>query len=178
MRAAVFLDRDGVINRPLVRAGRPFAPSFPEELELLPSVPEALRDLKAAGFCLVVVTNQPDVARGATSSEMLSAMHERLQSTLPLDAILACVHDEADQCECRKPRPGLITRAARQMDIDCAASYLIGDRWRDMEAGRRAGCRTFFIDHEYDEPRPQTYDFRVRSLREAANIILRAGASP
>ena len=172
MRTAVFLDRDGVITRPRVREGKPYPPGSLEELELLPGVPQALLALREAGYCLVVVTNQPDVARGTTSRAEVDAMNRLLQSTLPLDAIRMCVHDDHDRCECRKPLPGLITQAARELDIDCTASSLVGDRWRDMEAGRRAGCKTYFIDHAYQEPRPQSYDFRVRSLLEAAAIIL------
>lgn len=178
MRTAVFLDRDGVITRPIVRAGKPHPPGSLEELELLPGVPAALCALREAGYCLVVVTNQPDVARGTASRAEVDAMNRRLQSTLPLDAIRMCVHDDQDKCECRKPLPGLITQAARDFDIDCAASSLVGDRWRDIEAGRQAGCTTFFIDHAYAEPRPQSYDFRVGSLLEAASIILQTDLSP
>jgi D-glycero-D-manno-heptose 1,7-bisphosphate phosphatase len=91
-----------------------------------------------------------------------------------LDAVLTCAHDDVDHCECSKPLPGLITQAARELQLECAASYMIGDRWRDIEAGRRAGCKTFFIDCGYDEQLPQSYDFRVSSLLEAARIILQA----
>ncbi len=177
MRMAVFLDRDGVITRPLVREGKPYPPGSLEEMELLPGVPEALRALRQAGYCLVVVTNQPDVARGTTSRADVDAMNRRLQSTLPLDAIRMCVHDDRDGCDCRKPLPGLITQAARELDINCAASSLVGDRWRDIEAGRRAGCKTYFIDHAYEEPLPQSYDFRVSSLLEAASLILQTDLS-
>ncbi len=170
---AVFLDRDGVINRPIIRAGRPHPPDSLEQLEILPDVPPALRALKAAGYCLVVVTNQPDVARGTMSKATVDAMHARLESVLALDAVLTCIHDDADRCECRKPLPGLITRAAHELNIDCATSYLVGDRWRDIEAGKAAGCTTFFIDRAYDEPPPEVCDFRVGSLLEAARIILR-----
>ena len=177
MRTAVFLDRDGVITRPLVREGKPYPPGRLEEMELLPGVREALRALRQAGYCLVVVTNQPDVARGTTSRAEVDAINRRLQSTLPLDAIRMCVHDDQDRCDCRKPLPGLITQAARELDIDCATSSLVGDRWRDIEAGRRAGCKTYFIDHAYEEPRPQSYDFRVGSLLEAASLILQTDLS-
>ncbi len=169
---AVFLDRDGVLSRPIIRERRPYPPSSLAELQLLPGVPEALRALKDAGYRLVVVTNQPDVARGRSSKASVDSIHERLTAVLPLDAIFTCLHDDADQCECRKPRPGLITQAARELGIDATASYLVGDRWRDIEAGRRAGCGTFFVDYQYDEPPPPSYSFRVSSLLEAAGIIL------
>jgi D-glycero-D-manno-heptose 1,7-bisphosphate phosphatase len=121
-----------------------------------------------------VVTNQPDIARGAVPRTVVDSMNGWLTSVLPLDAVLTCAHDDVDDCECRKPLPGLITQAARELQLECAASYMIGDRWRDIEAGRRAGCKTFFIDCGYDEQLPQSYDFRVSSLLEAARIILQA----
>jgi D-glycero-D-manno-heptose 1,7-bisphosphate phosphatase len=174
---AVFLDRDGVISRPIVRERKPHPPGSLEELEVLPGVLEALRSLKAEGYQLVVVTNQPDVARGTTPQAVVDCIHHQLTSVLPLDAIFTCPHDDADGCECRKPLPGLINRAVRELDIDSATSYLVGDRWRDIEAGRRAGCRTFFVDHDYDEPRPRSYDYQVSSLLEAAGIILQSDPS-
>jgi D-glycero-D-manno-heptose 1,7-bisphosphate phosphatase len=172
MRQAIFLDRDGVISRPMIRGRKPYPPSSLAELEILPGVAAALRALKARGYCLVVVTNQPDIARGTVPRTVVDSMNDWLKSTLPLDAVLTCAHDDADQCQCRKPLPGLITQAARELRIECTASYMIGDRWRDIEAGRRAGCKTFFIDYGYDEQAPQSYDFRVDSLPEAARIIL------
>lgn len=176
MRAGVFLDRDGVINRPLVRAGRPHAPRSLAEFAVLPGAEQAVRALVAAGYPVVVVTNQPEVARGTVSRALVDALNERLRALLPVAAVMTCDHDDADGCGCRKPKPGLIARAARELQIDCAASYLVGDRWRDVEAGRRAGCRTLFVDHGYDEPPPPAYDHRVGSLLEAAHIILQGGA--
>jgi D-glycero-D-manno-heptose 1,7-bisphosphate phosphatase len=172
MRRGIFLDRDGVINRPTIRGRKPYPPRSLAELELLPGVPAALRALKAGGYCLVVVTNQPDVTRGTVPATVVDSMNDWLKSVLPLDAVLTCTHDDADQCQCRKPSPGLITQAARELRLECAASYMIGDRWRDIEAGRRAGCKTFFIDCGYDEQAPPSYDFRVSSLPDAARIIL------
>ncbi|HVO47868.1 MAG TPA: HAD family hydrolase [Steroidobacteraceae bacterium] len=172
MRAAVFLDRDGVLNRALTRAGRPYPPGSPDELEVLPGVAESLAALKAAGFCLVVVTNQPDVARGTTAAETVTAIHQRLKACLPLDGVFTCPHDDADACECRKPRPGLLHAAASRLNIDCASSFMVGDRWRDIEAGRQAGCTTLFVDRGYDEPRPSTYDHWVTCLSDATRIIL------
>jgi D-glycero-D-manno-heptose 1,7-bisphosphate phosphatase len=172
MRPAVFLDRDGVINRAFVLGGTPHPPSSLRDLEILPGVPEALSALKAHGYSLVVVTNQPDVARGTSSQELVDSIHERLSRELDLDAILTCFHDSRDECECRKPKPGLLYQAAEQFSIDLPSSFMVGDRWRDMEAGRRAGCRTFFIDRSYHEKPPSSFDFRVGSLIEASRIIL------
>jgi D-glycero-D-manno-heptose 1,7-bisphosphate phosphatase len=174
MRPAIFLDRDGVINRPAIRGRKPYSPRSLAEMEILPGVPAALQALKAAGYSLVVVTNQPDIARGAVPRRVVDSMNGWLSTVLPLDAVLTCAHDDADRCQCRKPLPGLIMQAAQELHLECAASYMIGDRWRDIEAGRRAGCKTFFIDCGYDEQLPQSYDFRVSSLPEAARIILQA----
>jgi D-glycero-D-manno-heptose 1,7-bisphosphate phosphatase len=172
MPSAVFLDRDGVINRALIRDGTPHPPRSLRDLEILPGVPEALDALKAHGYRLVVVTNQPDVVRGTSTRELVDSIHERLRSELPLDAIFTCFHDSADDCGCRKPKPGLLLQAARDFRIDLSSSFMVGDRWRDVEAGRLAGCRTLFIDCDYDEPRPPSCSFRVGSLIEASRIIL------
>ena len=141
-------------------------------MEILPGVAEALERLKRAGFTLIVVTNQPDVARGLTSREAVERMHARLRSQLPLDDVRVCYHDDQDECGCRKPKPGLLMDAARDFDILLSASYMVGDRWRDVEAGRRAGCRPVLIDHGYDEGRAVVPDARVGSLAEAADWIL------
>jgi D-glycero-D-manno-heptose 1,7-bisphosphate phosphatase len=177
-RAAVFLDRDGVINRPLLIQGRPLPPATLAEFELLPGVPPALEMLKSRGYWLIVVTNQPDVARGSGCRTTIDRMHEVLRQRLPLDAILTCFHDDADGCECRKPRPGMLLRAAEDLDLDLARSFMVGDRWRDIEAGRRAGCGTFFVDRGYDEAAPSAFDYRVGSLPEAAGIIAACEGPP
>lgn len=169
---AVFLDRDGVINRAVVKNGRPFPPARIEDLEILPGVADALTDLQAAGFRLVVVTNQPDVARGTQTRAAVDAMHERLAAVLPIDEFRVCAHDDRDACRCRKPLPGLLEDAARESSLSLPDSFIVGDRWRDVEAGRRAGCTTIFIDYGYDEQRPEHPDHTVTSLREAADWIL------
>jgi D-glycero-D-manno-heptose 1,7-bisphosphate phosphatase len=177
-RSAVFLDRDGVINRAFIRDGTPYPPDSLRGLEILPHVPEALSALKAHGYSLVVVTNQPDVARGTASRELVHSIHERLKGELHLDAIFTCFHDDADECDCRKPKPGLLFLAAHNLGIDLSSSFMVGDRWRDVEAGRRAGCRTLFVDCGYRETPPDSYDFRVGSLLEASGIIVAESDSP
>jgi D-glycero-D-manno-heptose 1,7-bisphosphate phosphatase len=181
-RRAVFLDRDGVINRTFVRDGKPFPPSTLEELEVLPGVPEALQELKQHGYKLLVVTNQPDVARGTQSQQTIDAMHRVLSAHLPLDDIFVCYHTDQDKCDCRKPMPGMLVEAAKKHNIDLAASFMVGDRWRDIEAGYNAGCKTILIDYGYSErPPAHAPDLRVGSLREAADWIIRTapkGAHP
>jgi D-sedoheptulose 7-phosphate isomerase len=173
LRAAVFLDRDGVINRPVVRDGKPFPPSGVKELELLPEVASSLLDLKAHGFALFVITNQPDVARGTASREQVEGIHLMLASSLPLDDIFVCYHDDADDCACRKPKPGLLLEAQRRHNIDLSRSFVVGDRWRDIDAGHNAGCKAVLIDYGYRERRPaQPPEASVGSLREAADWII------
>ena len=172
MRRAVFLDRDGVINRAIVRDGKPYPPANLAAVEILPGVPDALSALHNANFLLIVVTNQPDVARGTTPQVVVEEINNYLASCLPIDAFRTCYHDSGDGCNCRKPLPGLLLAAATQHGIDLGQSYMVGDRWRDAEAGQRAGCKTFFIDYGYAEKQPESINFRVRSLSEAASIIL------
>ncbi len=172
MKRAVFLDRDGVINRAIVREGKPYPPKDLTELEILPGVPEALAALKKAEYKLIVVTNQPDVARGTVKKEVVESINHQLSSTLPLDEFRTCYHDDHEACDCRKPAPGALLAAALEHDIELKRSYMIGDRWRDIEAGQRAGCKTVFIDYGYSEKQPEHVDHRVRSLNDATLVIL------
>ena len=170
---AVFLDRDGVLNRALERAGKPYPPAGLEEFEILPGVPEACALLKQAGYLLVVVTNQPDVGRGTLRQEVVEALNTHLCGSLPVDRVEVCYHPGgAVECDCRKPKPGMVLRAARALNIDLARSWMVGDRWRDIDCGHAAGCRTILIDYGYAESLKKEPDFRCRSLLEAARIIL------
>lgn len=173
MRRAVFLDRDGVINKAFVRNGVPHPPSSVKEVEILPGVLEALCELRAANYLLVVITNQPDVARGIISRANVESINKYLASRLPLDVFRTCFHDSKDSCSCRKPMPGSIYSAAVEYEIDLSKSFMIGDRWRDIDAGIAAGCTTFFINYGYDEKITNAPDFIVSSLSEVKNIILR-----
>ena len=169
---AVFLDRDGVLVIPEFRDGRSFAPVTLEDYRFYPDAPEALSRLKAAGFRLIVVTNQPDVGKGLMPQLVADEMHERLRKALPVDLIKACFHTQLANCACRKPKPGMLLDAARELGIDLEKSYMVGDRASDVEAGKAAGCRTVFIDLGYDEHKPVAPTFVVRSIAEAANCIL------
>jgi D-glycero-D-manno-heptose 1,7-bisphosphate phosphatase len=172
-RRAVFFDRDGVLNEAAVREGTPRPPAGPEELRIARGAPDALRALRGAGFFLVVVTNQPDVARGSQRRDIVEAINARLRAALPLDAIYVCYHDDRDACACRKPQPGLLLRAAAEHAIDLPKSFMIGDRWRDIEAGRRAGCLTIRLEQPYAQADPESApDYQARSLPDAASWIL------
>lgn len=172
LRRAVFLDRDGVINRSEVREGKPYPPANLAMMELLPGVPAALQALHAAGWMLIIVTNQPDVARGTTPRAVVEAINAHIKQTLPIDECRVCYHDSDDGCYCRKPLPGALLAAAREHGIDLGLSFMVGDRWRDVETGQRAGCKTIFLDYGYVEKQPKSYDYKVQSLQEAATIIL------
>ncbi len=172
MKRAVFLDRDGVINRAIVRDGKPYPPADLSALEILPGVSDAVHLLHEAGWLVIVVTNQPDVARGITLRADVEAINAHLQNCLPIDEFHTCYHDSSDGCICRKPLPGALLAAAHAHRIDLASSYMVGDRWRDTEAGERAGCKTIFLDYGYNEMQPKKFNYRVFSLAEAAEIIL------
>jgi D-glycero-D-manno-heptose 1,7-bisphosphate phosphatase len=173
LRRAVFLDRDGVLNDALMRGRKPFSPASLAETRILPGVPEACAALRRAGFLLIVATNQPDIARRKADVATVEAINSYLKDTLGLDAVMVCPHDDADQCHCRKPEPGLLLAAAARYGIDLTQSWMVGDRWRDVEAGRAAGCRTVFIDYGYDEKRPERADVVAGSLKEAVAAIVR-----
>lgn len=172
LRPAVFLDRDGVLNAVALVAGRPLAPSSLENFSILPRAAEACRQLRAAGYFLVVVTNQPDLARGLQTREVVEAMHAALVQGVEVDEIMVCPHDDTDRCMCRKPQPGLLLSAASENGLDLGRSFMVGDRWRDVEAGRRAGCRTVLLQCDYDEPQAEDPDKVVKTLFEATQWIL------
>lgn len=172
MVKAVFLDRDGVINANQERNSKPVAPTRFAEFRILPGVEDAARRLKAAGFLLIIVTNQPDVATGLTPRAECEAMHAEIRRRLPIDDIMVCFHTDADNCTCRKPKPGMLLEAAKQHRIDLAESYLIGDRWRDVRAGEAAGCFTIFIDCGYRQDQSARPDKVVHSFAEATEFIV------
>lgn len=167
-KKAVFLDRDGVINRAFIDNGVPKPPYTLAEVEILPRVKEALFLLKKLGYLLIVITNQPDIARGVISQSSADDINKYLMDILPLDQIIPCYHDDIDNCECRKPKPGSILKAVNLYDIDVKKSFMIGDRWRDIEAGLQSGCMTIFIKYGYKEKQPIGFTFEVRSLYDAS----------
>jgi D-glycero-D-manno-heptose 1,7-bisphosphate phosphatase len=174
LRPAVFLDRDGTLNLQVVRAGKPYPPHTVGEFQLFADVPVACRELKTAGYALVVATNQPDVGRGDQSQSVVEAMHAKLRSLVPeIERVEVCYDPgRGESSRRRKPEPGMLLDAARDLGLDLARSWMIGDRWRDVDCGQRAGVRTVFIDFGYDEKLAATPDFTVKSFGDAARIIL------
>ncbi len=171
-RRAVFLDRDGVLNLSVVREGKPYPPANLSELKVAPGVDQGCKALREAGYVLIGITNQPDVPRGITEKKVVEEINRFLVDRLSMDSIRVCYHDNADECECRKPKPGLILQAAQEKEIDLEASFMVGDRWKDVEAGRRAGCRTVLIDNHYAEPNKTKPTYTVSSFPEAVAAIL------
>jgi D-glycero-D-manno-heptose 1,7-bisphosphate phosphatase len=172
LRPAVFLDRDGVINRTNVRGTTPYPPNSVAEVEILPGVANAMHRLVELGLPLIVVTNQPDVARGTQQKEIVEQINALLKSSLPITATYTCYHDNADDCDCRKPKAGLFLRAAKEHGIDLGRSFMVGDRWSDVVAGAAAGCKTFLIDLPYSQGHRCTPDYAIADLPEAADRIV------
>lgn len=173
-KRAVFLDRDGVLNNAVIRSGKPYPPSGLAEVSINPGVESGLEILHNLGYLLIVVTNQPDVSRGRITRESVEEIHHFLLEKLPLDKIMVCYHDNNDRCGCRKPKTGLLLEAAAEFNIDLVKSFMVGDRWSDVEAGKRAGCKTIFIDNGYIEQQPESPDFSVSTFSDAAEIIRNA----
>jgi D-glycero-D-manno-heptose 1,7-bisphosphate phosphatase len=171
----VFLDRDGVLNEPLIVGGLPIPPDSVDDLVVTAGAEEACQTLSKAGFLLIMVTNQPDIARGTRDRESVDAINRELRRRLRLDDVLVCPHDDSEDCACRKPRPGMILEAARRWNIRLSDSVMVGDRWRDIEAGRDAGCRTVLVARDYDELPARDPDLVVGSLRQAVPWINEGG---
>ena len=172
-RKAVFLDRDGVINRAIVVDGRPYAPRNFGEFRLMPGARASVARLREAGLGVVVVTNQPDVGKKLIDPAELERMNQRLTAELGVDAVKVCAHRQDEGCGCRKPRPGMLLAAAAELDIDLGHSYMVGDRWSDVEAGHAAGCYTLKIERGYVNDQPVRADAVVRTFAQAVNHIIR-----
>ncbi len=170
MNRAVFLDRDGVIIRTDVRDGKPYAITTLQALQVLDGAGDAIRRLKDAGFKIIVVSNQPDVAAGKVTQDVVEAINAELMEKLSLDEIKTCYDSAAP---CYKPRPGMLLEAAQDHDINLGRSTMVGDRWRDIGAGKAAGCMTIFIDKGYSEQAPEDPDNVVQTLAQAADLILK-----
>jgi D-glycero-D-manno-heptose 1,7-bisphosphate phosphatase len=171
MKTAVFLDRDGVVNKAILRNRRPFSPRSLSQFEILHKVPEAVKILQNLGHEIVVVTNQPEISSGVISEDLTLEIHNTISSITGIKHFYFCGHNDMHNCECRKPKPGMIIQAAQDLDLDLTQSYLVGDRWKDIQAGQKAGCTCYFIDNEYDEIRPSPPFITVKSLYEFAVLI-------
>ena len=168
---AVFLDRDGTLNKVMLRDGKSFPPRDSKDFEILAGVKDAIDLFESQGYIPIVVTNQPDFARGTSTLEQIDSLNNMVREKLNIKHIYTCLHDDQDDCLCRKPKPGLLVQAAHELNIELTASIMIGDRWRDIQAGQLVGCSCYYIDCNYMEPQPQQPFERVLSLFDAAKKI-------
>lgn len=167
---AVFLDRDGVLNHPIIKNGKSYPPQFLKDFVIYEDAYEATKRLKQHGFLLVVVTNQPDVGRGTQNLETVEKMHSLLISKLPIDRVEMETDEDSENY---KPKPGMITRSSKLLGIDISKSYMIGDRWRDVGAGQNAACRkTILIDRGNAEPLNYIPNYACSTLLDAVEYIL------
>ena len=171
-RRAVFLDRDGVLNKLVSRDGGFYSPRRAADFELFPWTVESLRILHENGWLLVVVTNQPDIARGHMSIDELQSMHDVLRAATPVDSIRVCPHDGTASCTCRKPQPGLFLRAIDELGIDESTSWTIGDRASDIAAGLAVGTRVIHVASGQEEPPNDDRIVRATNLLDAVRHIL------
>jgi D-glycero-D-manno-heptose 1,7-bisphosphate phosphatase len=174
MRKTVFLDRDSVLNDTVIRGGQPSSPRELSEFRIVPEAKQALTSLREAEYLLIVATNQPEVARRLLEPAVIELMHQKLRACLPLDDIRVCSHDDHHKCGCRKPAPGLLLNAAKDWGISLDESYIIGDRLKDVKAGRCAGCKTIFLRYPYNERNSESADYTATSLLDATEWILGA----
>ena len=170
---AIFLDRDGILNEAVIRNGKPFAAVSAETCKIIEGVPERLKLLKQKGFSLIVITNQPDAARGDADIKTIEAINQKIKAAIPeIDEIKVCFHTDEDDCLCRKPKPGMIIEAAFEYHIDLENSFVVGDRWRDVDAAHAAGCKSLFVDYGYDEKLKSKPDHTFKHPTEALDWIL------
>lgn len=170
-KKAIFLDRDGVINRSFVKAGKPLAPLFLKDFKIFSGVENALKNLKKKNFLLFVVTNQPDIKSGRLKLSTLKKMNKILIDQLNIDEVFVCVHDDNDFCICRKPKNYFLEYAIKKYSISRRKSFLIGDRKKDILAGLKSNLKTIFINKNYKEDKPTKYHFECNSLVESLKFI-------
>ncbi len=168
---AVFLDRDGVINLTVFRKGAERAPQDMSEFAYVEGVHATLAALQARGYVLLVCTNQPDVARGWQDRDQVLAFHAKIERELPVSRVYACFHDDVDACACRKPKPGLLVQGSDEFGLDLQQSWMIGDRSKDIEAGKAAGCRTIYLRHDHDTAQSGSPDYEITKLEQLLEII-------
>jgi D-glycero-D-manno-heptose 1,7-bisphosphate phosphatase len=172
MNKSVFFDRDGIINKALVKNNKPYSPLTVKEFKFTDYIKLGCEALERAGFFLFIVTNQPEISRGNLQQNELNLINLLIYQTLPVKEILVCPHSHEDLCSCRKPSAKMISDAANSYNIDLKNSWLIGDRWKDIDCGFKAGCKTIFVDYNYDEILKEKPNFIVSSVSSAINIIL------
>jgi D-glycero-D-manno-heptose 1,7-bisphosphate phosphatase len=169
MNSAVFFDRDGVLNELVSRDGGFFSPRTVEDFQIFPEVMDVMSQIKSKGYLCIIVSNQPDIARGNLEKSELRSMTRILSSTLDLDDVFYCLHDDSDECDCRKPAPGLLLHAHEKWDLDLACSFMVGDTARDFEAAQEAGVEFYLLDRTYNKA--LQVENRIDSLRDIIGFL-------
>jgi len=170
-RKAIFLDRDGTLNKAYIENGLPISPSSLNKFKIIKGVKKSINRLKKLNFLCILITNQPDVFRGKISKKTVVKMNSYIKKKIKLDDMFVCYHDNEHNCSCRKPKPGLLVKASKKWKIDLNKSFMIGDRWKDILAGKKVGCKTIFINNNYKNDKKVKADFTFKSLLKAVNKI-------
>ena len=170
-RKAIFLDRDGTLNKVYIENGLPISPSSLNKFKIIKGVKKSINRLKKLNFLCILITNQPDVFRGKISKKTVVKMNSYIKKKIKLDDMFVCYHDNEHNCSCRKPKPGLLVKASKKWKIDLNKSFMIGDRWKDILAGKKVGCKTIFINNNYKNDKKVKADFTFKSLLKAVNKI-------
>ena len=170
-KKGIFFDRDGVINKSLILNNKPYPPKSLKDFEFFENIEKTLEQVRKSGFMSFIFTNQPDVARGALGKDKIEEINKYIYSKLPINKIYCCYHDDKDNCECRKPKAGMLYEAAKEFDVDLKKSFVVGDRWRDIDAGNLAGCKTIFIDYGYSEKLKTKPDYTINKIDEIIDLI-------
>ncbi len=170
-KKCIFLDRDGVINRSNVKNGKPYAPLRFENFIFLPKVKKSIHQLKKLGFLVILITNQPDISKKKLKISTLDKMNDKIYRNLDVDDIFFCIHSSEDNCNCRKPKTGMLLESQKKYNINLNKSFMIGDRKKDIDSGIKAGCKTIFINRNYNEERPTRQNYTTTSLYKAVEYI-------
>jgi len=168
---AFFFDRDGILNKAVIKQLKPYSPRYPSELNLNYEFVKFIKKLKAKNFLIIVISNQPDVKNGKLTKYSLKIINSIIKRYFLIDEIYVCIHGKKDNCECRKPKPGMLKKASEKWNIDFKKSYFIGDRWKDISAGASMDCTTIFIDYNYNEPKPKFYDYKFNNISKMIKEI-------
>jgi D-glycero-D-manno-heptose 1,7-bisphosphate phosphatase len=172
-KRCVFLDRDGVINQSIIVNKKPFSPRTKSEFKFIPNIKNLISKIVELNFYTIIITNQPDIATAHLDEEMLKYFHDKIRRKIPITDIFVCRHISSQNCFCRKPKPGLILEAAKKYNIDLKKSYLIGDRWKDINAANEVGCHSIFIDYDYTEKLETKPNNHVKSMAEACDVFFK-----
>ena len=169
---AVFLDRDGIINVPIKIDNKPKAPLKYEHFQFTKNIKQMINNLKSFEVEIIVITNQPELSNNELSYSELNKMHLRIHNELGIKNIYICPHILEDNCNCKKPKNGMLIEASKDLNIDLENSIMIGDRWSDVASGNSTKTKCIFVDYNYDEKIPTGVFTSVSNVQEAFNLVM------